>query len=211
VSTIDHLVYVTPDVEATAADLGNRLGVEPVVGGRHVGKGTWNQLLSLDGGVYLEIIGPDREAPEPEGPRPFGVDDVTHPTLLTWSAAVSDIPAVAERARMHAYDPGPCVPMQRVSPSGVLLSWMLTMPPGDASLGGVVPFLIDWLDTPLTSHPAATSPAGCTLQSFWVEHPQPDRIKTIFAALDCTVEIRKGDTARVAAGVRSTSGAVIWL
>ena len=64
---IDHLVYATPDLPATVAQVARLTGVAPTEGGRHPGWGTRNYLLSLGERVYLEIVGPDEEQPPPPG------------------------------------------------------------------------------------------------------------------------------------------------
>ncbi len=162
---IDHLVYATPDLEGTIRDFERFLGVRAVIGGQHVGRGTWNALLSLseDGhvGPYLELIAPDPKQPEPDAPRPFGVDSTHAPRLVTWAARTNDLGAVITTARSLGYDPGPASAMQRATPEGLLLSWQLTMPPAEG--GGVVPFLIDW---GVTVHPSLTSPRGLRLAQF---------------------------------------------
>ena len=84
---IDHLVYATPDLAAAVADIEERFGVAPTPGGAHVGLGTFNALLGLGGRTYLEIVGPDPAQPEPVNPRPFGIDDLTEPSLVAWCAA----------------------------------------------------------------------------------------------------------------------------
>ena len=44
---IDHLVYVTSNVTASTEELTNKLGVAPIFGGSHIGRGTCNALHSL--------------------------------------------------------------------------------------------------------------------------------------------------------------------
>ena len=56
---VDHLVYATPDVEQSVAELEARLGVRASPGGQHLGLGTYNALLALGEACYLEIVGPD--------------------------------------------------------------------------------------------------------------------------------------------------------
>ncbi len=83
---LDHLIYGTPDVTATVERLAGEWGVRPVLGGQHLGRGTLNALLALGDGAYLEIVGPDPEQPDPDGPRWLGIDDLTGERLLTWAA-----------------------------------------------------------------------------------------------------------------------------
>jgi hypothetical protein len=138
---LDHLVLATPDLEATVADVAARAGVRSVEGGRHVGLGTRNHLLGLGGSAYLEIIGPDADQPAPDRPRPFGIDELTGPRLVTWAVHPPDVDAVVERARALGHDPGAPRPMSRRTPAGVLLAWRLTEPSdgGAAGAGGLVP------------------------------------------------------------------------
>ena len=81
---LDHLVYGTPDVDRTIDDLEALFDVRASPGGRHPGRGTRNALLSLGQDRYLEIIGPDSSQEGFQGPRPFGLDGISQPRLITW-------------------------------------------------------------------------------------------------------------------------------
>ena len=165
-AAIDHIVYATPDLDATVATIVDTWGVRPTVGGSHDGLGTRNALLALGAGSYLEIVGPDPAQPDPPGARPFGVDDLEGPRVVTWAARVPDIDLWVGWARTRGFDPGDAVSMQRTTPSGDVLRWRLTFPlPGD----GVVPFLIEWPG----QTPAATSATGCALMSLELGHDDP--------------------------------------
>jgi hypothetical protein len=183
---VDHIVYATRDVPRAVEDLAGRLGAQPAAGGRHVGRGTHNYLLSLGEGPYLEIIGPDPDQPDPPGARPFGVDSLGADRLVGFAVKCADIPATVARARERGYDPGDGHTMTRATPDGGLLEWELTSGPG---FDGLVPFLIDWKDSP---HPSATSPGGATLVGLRGEHPAPDAVRAALAALGVDLEVTEG-------------------
>ena len=166
-ATIDHLVYATPDLEATVAEIIESWGVTPTEGGRHDGRGTRNALLALGGGTYLEVIGPDLDQPEPPAPRPFGIDELAEPALVAWAAGVPDLDLWIAWARRRGVDPGEAAAMTRTTPAGETLRWRLTPPPTKNDGDGVLPFLIEWPGTT----PAESAAEGVTLMSFVLRHP----------------------------------------
>ena len=161
---LDHLVVAVPDLAAAVDKFEASTGVRPEFGGAHEGRGTHNALISL-GSAYLEIIAPDPNQPDPEGPRPFGIDNITAPTLVTYAvhpAPGQSIDDVVAETRSRGHDPGDPIGMHRVRPDGERLDWRLTFP--DPRVGsGVVPFVIDW---GTTISPAATAPGECELTLF---------------------------------------------
>ena len=198
---LDHLVFAAPDLASASADVAERLGVAPTAGGRHVGRGTRNELLGLGHGSYLEIIGPDADQPAPDAARPFGLDDLTRPRLVTWAARTTDLDGALAAARAAGHDPGEVRAMQRARPDGVLLSWRLTGPSAD----GVLPFLIDWAETP---HPADTAPTGVELLALRLTHPAPGLVRAVLDAWGLTdVAVTDGSPAAVRADVRGPAGA----
>jgi hypothetical protein len=212
---LDHLVYATPQLEATVEELGRQLGVRPATGGRHPGRGTRNELLSLGPGAYLEIIGPDPEAPEPEAPEPepehelprplpFGVDRLSGPALVAWAAVAVGIDERVRRAQAAGYDPGPVTAMSRELPDGGVLHWRLTPFPGGPE-ASVVPFFIDWRGA---AHPSTTSPPGCRLVSFHGEHPHPDGMRRQLEALGVELDLRPASRPGLAAVIAGPAGTV---
>ena len=178
---IDHLVYATPDLPEAVAEIERRFGVAPTPGGAHVGLGTFNVLLGLGGRTYLEIVGPDPAQPEPDGPRPFGVDSLTEPALVAWCAAPRrPLAEVVTAAREAGYDPGEVHHMSRRRPDGVVLEWQLALSNRSIADGGVLPFFIDW---GRTEHPTEHLPIGGSLATLRLTHPQPRSIDIVLSAV----------------------------
>ena len=196
------------------ADIEERTGVAPVPGGAHIGRGTYNALLGLGELTYLEIIGPDPAQPEPEVPRPFGLDELTRPSLVTWCArADRDLPRLATDLAADGFDIGPIDSMSRRRPDGVLLEWTLTPPNLDD--GGVIPFFIDWGATP---HPTGSLPIGGFVLELILTHPEPDRIERLLDAASNAdlvddeanvIRVERGPTAFVTARLSTSRGVVV--
>jgi hypothetical protein len=187
VAALDHLVLATPNLAETSAWVERQTGVTPSAGGQHVGKGTRNRLCSLGATSYLEIVGPDPEQPTPDGPRPFGIDDLREATLVTWAIAVPDMESALATARAGGYEPGPATPMQRQRPDGVLLSWTLTAPQS-----AIVPFLIDWGSS---EHPASAAAAGLELVELQASSPAPGPLEITLETVGVTMGILPGPEA----------------
>lgn len=202
---IDHLVYATRDLEHTIGALKEQLGVRAALGGSHPGRGTRNALIALGSSSYLEIIGPDAEQAAPTGKRWLGVDDVNSPTLVTWAAKSNDLNKVAERARLAGIPIGPIRAGRRTRTDGVELSWQLT----DAQqliADGVVPFFIDWGNSP---HPAETAPGGLSLCDLRAEHPEADSVRAMCQTLGVEISITQGRAPALIATLESPKGMVV--
>lgn len=199
---VDHLVFATPDVPRAVEDIARLLGARPVPGGRHVGVGTYNYLLSLGDGPYLEVIGPDPEQPDPPQGRPFAIDGLGAGRLAGFAVKCGDIPAAVARARAAGYDPGDEHEMSRATPDGALLPWKLTRGGG---FDGLVPFLIDWMTTP---HPSATTPGGAILVGLRGEHPSPAAVQQALAALGVELEVTAAAAPALVATLDGANGRV---
>lgn len=202
---IDHLILGGPDLDALEQYAEEQLGVPPRRGGSHPGWGTRNSLVGLGGRRYLELVAPDPAQDDPEGARPFRVDELVAPTLVGWAVRADDIAAVVGRSRESGHDPGDPVAMSRTTPDGALLSWHLT--PTDTGFAGALPFVIDWGETP---HPSDGLP-GVTLQTFRVRHPEASRISSVLEALGAgrgPVQLRTGAPARLSAVLLTAAGRV---
>ena len=146
-SRVDHLVYGTPDLEASIRHLEEVLGVKAGHGGQHPGQGTRNAVLALGPTSYLEIIGLDPEQPEPDRPRWLGIDDLDAPRLVTWAAKGQALGSVVNQAAQANVRLGSVLSGRRDRPDGSALHWKLT-DPHQVVDDGIVPFFIDWGGSP---------------------------------------------------------------
>jgi hypothetical protein len=204
ISRVDHLVYATPDLNRGVAEIEKLLGVRATAGGQHPGRGTRNALVALGPMVYLEILAPDPEQPPPEEPRPFGLDGLKEPRLVAWFVKGSDL----ERLRGEAVGKG--VPLGEVKsgsrrrPDGVQLSWQFTDPWVPVA-DGVVPFLIDWGNSP---HPARTAAKGATLVSLRAEHPDARGVSEMLRHLGLDLPVKQGPSPALIAVIEGPRGRV---
>ena len=168
---LDHLVYATPDLEATCRELEIRLGVRASAGGQHLGRGTHNALISIGPEAYLEIIAPDPLQPETRAVW-FGIDQLTTPKLITWAVRVNDLEAFVKEISPNV-NVGAVRPGSRKTPGGTTLSWRLTEPQLLQGVG-LIPFLIEWNSR---QHPAGSAITGPRLVQLRIEHPEPELIR----------------------------------
>ena len=174
--TLDHLILAGPELNELAQLVRERLGIEPVVGGRHLGHGTHNALLGLGSGRYLELL-----APDPQGAGGSFSDAIAHvrdPALHTWCASRGAADDVAERARAAG-----CVVrrqgMNRRLSDGSLLEWELVFVEGHP-YGTLVPFFIDWRGS---EHPSTKLKGGAQLEELVLAHPDPGGLAELLDSL----------------------------
>ena len=201
---VDHLVCATPDLDFGVDSIERLLGIRATPGGQHPHAGTRNALIALGPAVYLEIVGPDREQPEPAQPRWFRIDELDAPRLVTWAVKSSDIALTRDAARQAGIQLGDAVAGSRRRADGVLLAWRYTDPRTSVA-DGIIPFFIDWGTTP---HPAGSAAQGASLQSLRAEHPDPEPVRKIARQLGLDLRIARGPTPALVATIISQHGTV---
>jgi hypothetical protein len=201
---VDHLVYGAPDLEKAIEILERLLGVPPAAGGSHAGEGTRNALLALGPSAYLEILAPDPEQPAPPRPRWFGLDGLRAPRLVAWAANASNLDGLADRARREGIALPPVVSGSRRRPDGSRLDWRFT-DPHLLPEGSVLPFFLDWGDSP---HPAASAPRGARLTGLRAEHPDPAGVRDALARLGVPLPVAEAPQPAIVATIEGARGRV---
>jgi hypothetical protein len=185
---LDHLVYAVPSLVHAIDQVERCLGLAPAFGGQHQGLGTHNAILPLADEIYLELIAKDPDQPAPKQARPFGLDELQEPRLVTWAIRSRTIETDVARSRERGFDPGFVFAMNREEPGGAVLRWKLTL--SRQMIGdGLVPFVIDWGSTP---HPAGRTEIEmprCALSRFSAFHPDPSSIRVALDALGAELDV----------------------
>jgi hypothetical protein len=155
--------------------------------------------------MYLEVIGPDPEQPEPLQPRWFGIDELISPRLVTWAVRSKHLDAIVATAAAHGCDLAPVSAGHRRLRNGSLLEWRLTSPAADRA-GGVIPFFIDWGQS---LHPSTSAPAGIALVGLRAEHQEAARVRSILDVLDVALDVRSGPGPGLVATIATSTGQVL--
>lgn len=166
--TFDHIAIAAETLAAGTAHVESVLGVTLGPIGHHPQMATHNRLLSL-GDLYLEVIACDPDAPKPQWPRWFDLDNFAGPPRLTnWVARTDDLPTALTRCQ-----PGAGTPLTL---SRGPYRWQMAVPAdGKLPLSGAHPALIQW-DGP--HHPTQALPdAHIRLTRLTITHPQADLMR----------------------------------
>jgi hypothetical protein len=185
---LDHLVYATPDLTRGIDELDRLLGVLATPGGQHPGLGTRNALIALGPDSYIEIVAPDPGQPAPSTPRWFGIDELVYSRLVTWAAKGTGLERLHADAVRNGIPLGAVASGSRKRPDGVELSWQLTNPRASVA-DGVIPFFIDWAESP---HPAQSAAQGASLFSLRGEHPDSRRVQDMLRQLGVLLAVGPG-------------------
>ncbi len=186
--SLDHLAVACTDLGQGVAWVEKSLGVTFQPGGQHLRYGTYNMLLGLADGLYLEVIAKDPDAAPYDGPSWFALDEFSgRPRLANWICRTDDMDATRKQAPVSV---GPARDLIRGD-----LRWRITVPDdGSLPFDGAYPTLVQWADG--TQHPAARLPdSGCRLTSFDVTHPTADAIQNMLDLPDARVGFHVGPAA----------------
>lgn len=196
-----------PDLSKARQSFERATGVSAAFGGRHAGMGTHNAIVPLGGETYVELIAPDPDAANPGAPRPFGLDDLDAPRLVTWAVRSRAIEADVELARANGFDPGIVLAMTREEPDGHVLRWRLTLR-SEPACGGLIPFVIDWGNA---RHPTASVADGehrGELTRFTGQHPDPAAVREDLTALGCALEVERASRPGLRAVIAGPGGSI---
>ncbi len=197
--TLDHFVIAAPNLEIGAAWLEKRTGVKAQTGGKHALMGTHNLLARLGADTYLEIISIDPDAPKPNRPRWFELDQpIAEPQLIHWVVRCQHLeqqPNVAQH--------GTITPVTRGA-----YSWKITIPEdGHLPENGILPTLIEWQ----SQNPSANlEPRGLELVALELYHPDAERINQQFDALGLEPKVQSAALPSLRVCLQTPKGSV-WL
>jgi len=202
---IDHITITAPSLAVGVEFVARTLGVMPQVGGEHPRMGTHNYLLKLGDSVFLEVISPNPNAPKPERPRWFELDNQksnTPPRLATWVARTTDIHSTLAACSERL---GHIEPLSRGQ-----LNWLMTIPSdGSLPFSGIAPTLIEWH----TEAHIATKlqDVGCSFVRLEAFHPEAQRISALLKSISLEEDISltplpPGEQPYLVAYIQSPSG-----
>jgi hypothetical protein len=201
----DHLIVAGPKLLELTAACHAHTGVAADPGGRHLGNGTHNALVGWGPARYLELLAPDPA--QAGGPFAEGIAHLQAPTSHTWCARAGSAEAIAaciEGAGLRVRR----MPLSRVRPDGVRLTWELFFADGHA-YGPLVPFFIDWGDVP---HPAGGLRAQMQVDALQLRHPDAAGLRGLLRDLGGVppeLEVVSGEWAAVAVRLRGPAG--VWV
>ncbi|KUJ76938.1 polyphosphate kinase [Ruegeria marisrubri] len=173
---LDHLAVGAATLEEAVSHVEEALGVRMQSGGHHARFGTYNRLLGLADGLYLEAIAIDPEAPDPGRPRWFDLDRLSGPAhLRNWICRVEDLGATLADLPQGVGAP---IDLERGD-----LRWQMAVPDdGRLPYDNIFPALIQWQGA---LHPAnMLAPSGCSLKRLVVSHPDARELSGLIGAVE---------------------------
>jgi Glyoxalase-like domain len=205
-SVVDHLLLGVSDLDRGIQWVDARTGVRPAIGGRHPSRGTQNALLSLGPTRYLEVIAPDPT--QDTYTLQIDVRALSEPRLITWAAVSSDIDAVARAVTASGREVMGPFDGSRARPDGKVLKWRTLGISNNLAAGAVdpIPFFIQW--APGTSHPAADSPHGCSLEALRFVHPAAAGVIAVLKAIGIEANVSHSSEAAIYATLSTPKGVV---
>jgi len=150
----DHIAIAAPTLAEGADYIRNLTGLTFPTGGEHPDMGTHNLLTAIGPDTFAEVIAINPDAPAPDRPRWFGLDNPTEqakfPCTQAWVLRTDDIDGCIAKAAELGIDLGRATPFRRDA-----LRWRFAVTDdGEIPLNGAAPLLLQWDETG-PSHPAS--------------------------------------------------------
>jgi hypothetical protein len=193
---IDHVILGVSDLATGVREFEAATGVAAVYGGKHPDWGTENALVSLGADVYLEVIAPRRG--ERLDPRVAGLATLEQLAPFGFAVAVSDPKGARSRLAEAGVQTTEPRAGSRQTPSGIVLRWQ-TFDVVEPRLR-TAPFFIHWED--MATHPARTSPGGCSLLRIELSEPDLAALEGLRRALGIAIVTRVAATPGIALTLR---------
>ena len=201
---LDHLVISAANLQEGRLWAESLLEVQLSGEGKHARMATHNHLIAMAPEAYLEVIATDPDAPQPDRPRWFDLDNFGGPPRLShWVIRCDDLEEAWERAPA---DVGEILEFVRGD-----YAWRMIVPPdGRLPFDGCFPALIEWH----SPHPAPQLPdPGLLLRRFTLAHPKAEALGAAIApfveAME-NVRIVPAETPQLRAEIHTAAGE-IWL
>lgn len=202
---IDHLVYCVPNIEQAIEDLGTRMSVKAIIGGKHLTQGTKNALINLGNECYLEILAIDEYNTKFKSSRWMGIDILSDSKITRWALKSNDIQKDAIHLNQYNPSMGNITNGSRLISDGNTLSWQIAMPlPGPEV--ELVPFITDWSKS--ESHPTDNLSHECKLLELILTHPSPNNTQELFNKMGIEITINKSKSTSIKAKIQTPNGII---
>ena len=123
---------------------------------------------------------------------------------MAWAAKGTNLDSLVQRAAKQGIELGEAFAMSRQQPEGRTLSWTLTFPMQTEG-AGLIPFFIDWGETP---HPSLSAAKGAQLLKLSLEHPLQEELERDFKILGIEANTVKRSSAALVAKIEGKIGVV---
>ncbi len=204
--SIDHIVYAVPDLHEAVEDFRKLSGVLPVIGGRHLDRGTHNALVNIGNGAYLELIAADTDNRDFTGDRWMGVDLIDSPTIVRWSIKSEHINQDAVWLEKRNPLLSSVVEGSRQTEEGNRLAWKMTLPSPYPMVEGI-PFFTDWSES--SFHPCDRLPEESTLLSISISGPDVSALEVYVDDLNVPLILQESQDTCINIEIKTPTGRII--
>eukprot|EP00811_Abedinium_folium_P003887 NODE_13576_length_1158_cov_4.934045.p1 GENE.NODE_13576_length_1158_cov_4.934045~~NODE_13576_length_1158_cov_4.934045.p1 ORF type:complete len:280 (+),score=57.61 NODE_13576_length_1158_cov_4.934045:142-981(+) len=225
---LDHIVYEVESVQSACDVFEQITGIRPRYGSKHDALGLHNAIVGLGEGRYIEflakspveILNAQQRESTPTPVTVLGIDG-ERPRLATWCCSTEDVGIsglVAELTKLPVRQtfPAEITVQNRDLRGGGHLTWRIAAdrhrecPGGDMPLGGILPFLIDWMRG-ADCRPGVVAPKGCELVALKATHPDVAQTCSLLRLMraDHLITVDHGPRPRLSAVIQHPGGQLV--